>query len=139
MNTTLTPIANALGRFLLTTIFLAAAFNKITNFSGVQAYMASKGMPLTAFFLAGATVFLVVGGLSVILGYRARIGALMLIIFLIPTTLIFHNFWAAPAEQAQTKMLNFTKNLGLLGRLILVAVNGAGSGSLDSRTQGARH
>jgi len=133
MPNALTPALTILGRVLLTTIFLAAAFNKITNFGGVQGYMASKGMPLTALFLAGAIVFLLVGGLSVLLGYRARIGALLLIIFLIPATLIFHNFWATAPEAAQGEMLNFMKNLGLLGGLLHIAVNGSGPGSLDSR------
>lgn len=139
MQNTLRPAATALGRLLLTAIFLMAALNKITHFSGVQAYMAAKGMPMTAFFLLGAIVFLVVGGLSVLLGYRAKIGALLLIVFLVPTTLIFHNFWAASPEAAQAEMLNFMKNLGLLGGLLHIAANGSGPGSLDSRLANARN
>lgn len=139
MNQTLAPIGNIAARVMLTTIFLAAAFNKISNFSGVQGYMASKGMPMTGLLLAGAIVFLLVGGVSVLLGYRARIGALLLIAFLVPATLIFHNFWAASAEDAQRETLNFMKNLGLLGGLLFIALNGSGRGSLDSYAPSARH
>ena len=132
---------NALGtiaaRLLLTTIFILSAFNKITGFSGVSGYMASKGMPMPSVLLVGAIVFLLVGGFSVLLGYRARIGAILLIIFLVPATLIFHNFWAVAPEAAQGEMISFMKNLGLLGGLLYIAVNGSGPGSLDSRKSAA--
>lgn len=127
---------NVLSRLLLVTIFILSAFNKITGFSGVQGYMASKGMPLTALLLAGAIVFLLAGGFSVLLGYRARIGATLLIVFLIPATLIFHNFWGAAPEAAQGEMIHFMKNLGLLGGLLHIVANGAGPGSLDQRSAG---
>lgn len=137
MMQTLAPALSVLARLLLTAVFILSAFNKITGFSGTQGYMAAKGMPATGFLLAGAIVFLLVGGFSVLLGYKARIGALLLIIFLVPATLIFHNFWAVAPEEAQGQMIHFMKNLGLLGGLLHIAANGAGPGSLDSRTGSA--
>ena len=90
-------------------------------------------MPL---FLLGAIVFEVGGGLSVILGYRARWGALALIVFTVPATLIFHNFWALEGMDQQINMIMFMKNLSMIGGLSLVAAYGAGPVSLDARKAG---
>jgi len=125
------------GRVLLSLIFLMSAFGKIGNFGGTAGYMASKGMPVPSFFLVGAIVFLIVGGLSVLLGFRARIGAILLAIFLVAATLIFHNFWAAPAEQQQQEMISFLKNLSILGGLVTIMAHGSGPLSLD-RVLGAK-
>lgn len=133
MNQTLTQYAAPLGRFLLAFVFLASAFNKITDFSGTTGYMAASGMTVaTSFFLAGAIVFLVVGGLSLLLGFQARIGALLLIVFLIPTTLIFHGFWKFEGDAAQMQMIQFMKNCSILGGLFMVVAQGSGACSLDS-------
>ena len=117
-------------RAFLAAIFLYSAFGKITGFSGTQQYMAAGGIPsgLTGILLVGAIVCEVFGGLSVLLGYKARWGAIALIIFLIPTTLIFHtNF----AERMQ--VIQFLKNLGLLGGLLMVYSFGSGPLSLDKQ------
>ncbi|MBN2714422.1 MAG: DoxX family protein, partial [Deltaproteobacteria bacterium] len=89
-------IAALLGRLGLSAIFLMSALGKIADFEGTQAYMASAGMPLTALFLVGAILLQTTGGLSLLLGYQVRWGVLALLIFLVPTTLIFHAFWAVP-------------------------------------------
>lgn len=117
-------------RAFLTAIFLYSAFGKITGFSGTQQYMAASGIPagLTGLLLVGAIVCELFGGLSVLLGYKARWGAIALMIFLIPTTLIFHtNF----AERMQ--VIQFMKNLGLLGGLLMVYSFGSGPLSLDKQ------
>jgi putative oxidoreductase len=72
------------------------------------------------------------GGLSLLLGFLTRIGAVGLFIFLIPTTLLFHNFWAAPEAQHQEQMVNFLKNLAVMGGLLMVVAYGAGPLSIDS-------
>ncbi len=117
-------------RVFLTAIFFNSAFGKITGFSGTQQYMAAAGIPagLTGILLVGAIVCELFGGLSVLLGYKARWGAIALIIFLIPATLIFHtNF----AERMQ--VIQFLKNLGLLGGLLMVYSFGSGPLSLDKQ------
>jgi putative oxidoreductase len=119
-------------RFLLAAIFVASGFGKIADPSGTQGYMASVGMPATALFLVGAILIEVLGGLALIVGYRARIAALALIVFLVPATILFHAFWAAPPEATQMQMINFMKNLALMGGLLFVAASGAGVFSLDA-------
>src|SRR4030042_1257869 len=79
------------GRILLVLIFLNSGIGKIGNFEGTAQYMAKFGMSNTSFFLFGAIVFELVGSVTVILGYFTRLGALLILIFLIPTTLIFHS------------------------------------------------
>jgi len=114
-----------LARILLGLIFVMSGLTKITGFEATQQQMASQGMPLTAFFLVGAIVVEVLGGLSVILGLWARIGAAALIFFLIPATLIFHTDFSQ-----QTQMIMFLKNLSIMGGLLLVISFGSGTYSI---------
>ena len=125
-----TPVV---GRLILAAIFVMSALGKIGNWEGTSGYMASKGMPLASLFLLGAVALEVLGGASIILGFKARLGALLLMVFLIPATLIFHNFWAFDGQQMQEQMAHFLKNLSILGGLLFVATYGVGSFSLDSR------
>jgi putative oxidoreductase len=124
-----------IARIFIALIFLGAAFHKITGFQGTLGYMKSQmgALPdgVLAFLLVGAIVFLVVGGLGVLFGAVTRFGALLLIIFLLSVTPIFHAFWAVPAEQVQMQLINFQKNLALIGGLISVMAFGPGQLSVD--------
>jgi putative oxidoreductase len=115
------------GRILVILIFLQSGIEKIQNFQGTAQYMASHGIaPYTNFFLVGAIFCELVGAITLILGYYARFGAMVLLIFLIPTTIIFHtNF----AEQDQ--MVHFMKNVSMFGGLLILLAVGAGRFSLD--------
>src|SRR6266487_4562245 len=87
------------GRILLSSSFLLSALGKITDWSGTAGYMASKGMPLVPFFLAAAILLELGGGLSLLTGFQARWGTLALAAYLIPTTLIIHNFRAFQGQE----------------------------------------
>ena len=128
-------IVAVLGRILLCTIFLLAAVgNKIPNFSAVAKVMDEQGVPAPQIMLVGAIVFLIAGSLSVILGYKARIGAALLLVFLVLATYYFHDFWTVSDPQArQEQMIQFMKNLGLMGAMVLIIANGTGPMSLDER------
>jgi putative oxidoreductase len=117
-----------LGRVLLALIFVLSGLNKIGNFSGTQQMMAQHGMPYTPLFLIAAILVEVIGGLSVLVGYRARVGATVLALFMVPTTVIFHTNFAD-----QVQMVMFLKNLSITGGLLMVAAHGSGSLSLDRR------
>lgn len=121
------------GRALLSAIFLHAGINHLTDFEGTQQAIASQGLPLPILLAMGNVVFLLLGGLSLLLGYKTRIGTIILIIFLLPTTLIFHNPVADPAE-----ITDFLKNFGLVGALLLVNYFGPGPISLDANTSKSR-
>jgi putative oxidoreductase len=128
------PLA-ILGRLCLVAIFaLSAVSNKIPNFSKVAEQMASAGVPIPTVALAAAIVFLLVGSVSVLIGYQARFGALLLLLFLIPATYYFHAPWkaATPGETTQ-QTIHLLKNLGLMGAMLLIMAAGPGPGSLDAR------
>lgn len=121
------------GRILMALIFLVSGFGKITGFAGTAGFMASKGLPFAEVLLAGALVFELAGAIMLILGWRAHWGALLLIVFMIPATLIFHNFWVVDAAQYQNQLNHFLKNVAMVGGLLYVMAFGAGPLSLDGR------
>lgn len=141
-------IATLVGRIMLATIFLMSAIgNKIPNFDSVAGYMASEGVPMPKFLLAGAIAFLILGGVSIVLGFKARIGATLLLVFLVLATYFFHDFWTQPADAMwvlslngdvqravqEVEMISFMKNLALMGAMLFVIANGSGPLSLDNR------
>ncbi len=119
------------GRILLASIFVLSGFNKITGFAGTAGYMASKGLPMTEVLLVLTILVELGGGLMLIVGYRARLAAAVIFLFIIPVTLVFHNFWAVPAAETQMQMIQFMKNLAIMGGMLCIAAFGAGRYSLD--------
>jgi len=122
-----------IGRILLVLIFLNSGIGKIGNFEGTAKYMASQGMPYANYFLVGAIFFELVGSLTVILGYFTRFGALLLLIFLIPTTLIFHTNFVDPMQK-----IHFMKNVSMFGGCFILLAAGAGRFSLDYLLRGKK-
>jgi putative oxidoreductase len=118
------------GRVLITPLFLLSGFSKITGFTATAATMAKMGMPFPEVMLVGAIVFELGGGLMVLLGWHARLGALLLAVFTIASTLVFHNFWAVDAAQYRGQLTQFMKNLSILGGLVYIMVAGSGPFSL---------
>ncbi|MBD2344582.1 DoxX family protein [Anabaena subtropica] len=113
-------------RSFLAVIFIYAGLNKVFNFAGTSESMAKAGLPIVGVLLVFTIAFQILGGLSIILGYKAEIGAILLIIFMIPATIAFHNPLADPSQ-----VNNFFKNLSIIGGLLLVLVYGSGPLSLD--------
>jgi putative oxidoreductase len=129
-------VVTVLARVLLCTIFfMAAVGNKIPHFSDVAKVMESVGIPAPQLMLVGAIVFLIAGSLSVILGYRARFGAALLLTFLVLASYYFHPFWKFEGQAQQDPMIHFMKNLSMMGAMLFVMANGSGPMSLDSRSQ----
>lgn len=122
-----------IARILLAAIFFRSGLGKLLDPAGTQQFMAGAGIPLTPLFLAGAIVSELGGALSVLLGYKARWGAIALIIFLIPATLIFHTNFADSMQINQ-----FLKNLAIIGGLLMVTYSGPGPISLDERASSRR-
>jgi len=86
-------------RILICQVFLLSGVMKIVDWSGTEAEMAGRGMFWIPFFLAAATAVELGGGLSLLLGFWGRLGALVLFLYLIPVTLTFHTWWTYPPEQ----------------------------------------
>lgn len=126
-------VTAVIGRLFLTAIFLMSALgNKIPNFDAVAGVMAGAGIPAPRLMLVGAIVFLIVGSLSVLLGFRPRIGAALLLVFLILATYYFHAPWRETDPKAQQDaMIQLLKNLGLMGAMLLIIADGLVSWTLD--------
>ena len=121
-----------LGRFLFALIFLMAGanhFNKQTI-----GYAASQGVPLASIAVPLSGVVAIAGGLSILLGYRAKIGAWLIVLFLVPVSLMMHKFWTVTDPMmAQIQMILFMKNVSMLGGALLITQFGAGPCSQDAR------
>jgi putative oxidoreductase len=123
-----------LGRLCFVLIFLAAVPAHFTG-AGIG-YAAQQGVPAAQVLVPLSGVLSLLGGLSVLLGYRARLGALLLAIFLIPVTLMMHKFWALPDPmQARMQQIMFMKNVAMLGGCFLLMYFGAGPFSIDARSR----
>jgi putative oxidoreductase len=121
-----------IGRALFAFIFILSG---PTHFSAASiGYAAHVGLPLARLLVPASGVVALVGGLSVLLGYRARIGAWLIVLFLIPVTLTMHNFWSMTDPiMVQMHQAMFMKNVTMLGGALLLAYWGAGPLSLDAR------
>ncbi len=141
-------IVTVAARVLLALIFLMSALgNKIPKFSDVAGLMESQSVPAPQIMLVGAIAFLLLGSLSIIVGFKARIGAALLLIFLVLATYFFHDFWMWPQDAmwvlssnsdvkmpvAQIEMISFMKNLALMGAMLFIIANGAGPTSVDAK------
>lgn len=123
-------------RILISQMFLISGIQKILDPAGTADQMASRGMFWIPLFLWAAVAVELGGGLSVLLGAKARFGALALFLFLIPVTLTFHNFWTYPPEEQRTQMLFLIHNVALMGGLLLIVSRGAGPFSVDTGKDG---
>ena len=137
MSKTVQGLLTVAARLMLSAIFLAsAAGNKIPNFSEVAKVMAKVGIPQPELMLVGAIVFLLAGSVSLILGYRARIGATLILVFLVLATYYFHDFWNLSDPQAkEMQTIQFMKNLAIMGAMVFIIANGSGPMSLDAKRQ----
>lgn len=130
---TLERIAPLAGRILLALIFVVSGFSKFAGLAGAAGYIASKGLPLPQLLAIGAAIVELVGGVLLIVGWKARWAAAVLFIFTALAALLFHNFWAVPPEQAQNQMIHFMKNLAMMGGLLYVVAYGGGPLSCECR------
>ncbi len=133
----LQPPFSLVGRWLSASLFVPAGVVRITGFSGTVGYIASVGLPLASLGAVLAIVVEVGAGLALALGWRTRWAALLLAVFTLAATVLFHNFWAMPADQAFVQQLMFFKNIAVVGGLLVVAAFGAGALSLDAKASRA--
>ena len=139
-------LATLAGRVLLSLIFMMSAVgNKIPKFTQVAGIVEAQGVPMPRIMLAWAIVFLIAGSLSIMLGFKTRLGAALLLSFLAVATYFFHDFWTWSSDAMwvlnsnaevqlpvqQIEMISFMKNLALMGAMLFLIANGAGPMSID--------
>lgn len=123
------------GRLLIANIFIISGFKKIGGFAGTAGYMAAKmGLPqdsmLVNVLLVATIAIELGGGLLLLLGWQARWAATAILLWMIPVTLIFHAYWGLPADQMQMQMIQFQKNMAIMGGLLYIVAFGPGAVSL---------
>src|ERR1051326_4646789 len=118
-----------LGRILYSSIFVMSAFGHFS--SQTIGYAASVGVPFASIAVPLSGVMAILGGLSVAFGFKAKYGAVVLALFLIPVTFMMHNFWAVPDPMmGRMQQAMFFNDLGMLGSVYLISYFGSGPLSL---------
>ena len=135
---TLTDYLVPLGRLFFVAIFLVSA---PMNFAGPAIDYARKaGVPAPDLLVPLSGVLALLGGFSILFGYKARIGAWLLVAFLVPVTLMMHRFWdVADPTTAMIQRIMFMKNVSMLGGALMLTHFGAGPFSLDARHMEHHH
>ncbi len=123
------PIA----RLLLAAMFLHSGIDKLTHLDATAAFIAAGGLPLAPVVAPLVGAFELLGGLAVVVGWQARTAGLLLALFTLVASFLFHRFWAVHAEQAFVQQLLFLKNLAVAGGMLLLFAAGPGPLSLDAR------
>ena len=121
------------GRLLLSVLFFQSGWHKIADFAGNARVMAAKGIPLPEVLLALTIVLVVGGGLMILFGWYARWAAAALFAWMIPVTLLYHDFWTAEPAQVFNQTTHFMKNLAIMGALLHLL--GMGPGPLSLRIE----
>jgi putative oxidoreductase len=120
------------GRVLLALMFVLSGIDKLGHVAGTADYIAN-GLPMASAIAVLSGLLELVGGLAVAIGFQTRWAALALGLFTLLASVLFHRFWAVPADQAFVQQLMFMKNLAVAGGFFVVAALGAGPASLDAR------
>ncbi len=133
MSKNLSSALSFIGRVLFVLLFLPAGIGKITGFAGTVGYINSVGLPAPELATVVALLVEILGSLCLLAGFQTRIASIVLAVFTLVATFFFHNYWAAPADQAFVAQLLFFKNIAVIGGLLILAAQGAGDWSLDAK------
>ena len=127
------PTTALIGRILIGAIFLVSGIAKLTDTSGTAGYMDAVGIPYARQLAMIAGCAEILGALSIIFGFLTRLGALGLMLFLVPTTFLFHSFWTFDGAEMKTQLVNFMKNLAIIGGLAMIFAFGPSRYSIDQK------
>jgi putative oxidoreductase len=121
MITSSTTVILVVGRIVLSVFFLLSGVTKIARNKMMVEYGRSRKLPMPGAAIALAALIELAGGLSVLTSFYPRIAAVILVVYLIPTTLIFHNFWTAAGAEKQNQGVHFMKNVAIVGGLLILS------------------
>jgi putative oxidoreductase len=109
------------GRVVFSIFFIYSGYNHLANFGMMSQYTASQGVPAPQLAVAATAIMLLVGGLCILLGWQVKLGALLLVLFLVPVSFFMHRFWGiADPMVAQNQMGHFFKNITLAGGALMI-------------------
>lgn len=109
-----------LGRILLGGFFLLSGINHLREYQAMSKYAASKNVPFPQWAVIFSGLLILLGGLGVILGIYPRLSLVLILIFLIPVSFIMHPFWKEKSPQKDQDMINFMKNMALVGACLML-------------------
>ena len=121
------------GRILISVMFLISGFFKVGGYAQIVGYATAVHLPAPGVAIALAAAVELACGLAILAGFKTRFAAWLLFLYLIPVTYFFHNFWAVQGQEQQTQMINFLKNVAIMGGLLVLSVHGAGAYSADGK------
>jgi len=119
------------GRVMMAALFMPSGFSKLAGFQGTVGYIASKGLPLPQLGAVAAIGVELLVAAALLLGWRTRWAALILMLFTLAAAVLFHDYWAVPPEQKMMQAINFWKNVAIAGGLLFVAAHGPGPYAVD--------
>jgi uncharacterized membrane protein YphA (DoxX/SURF4 family) len=108
-----------LGRILVGGFFVYSGIKHFMNLNAMTGYTKAAGVPLPEIAVAGTGLLLFVAGFSFLLGYQPLIGIAAAVLFLVPVTLMMHSFWNMEGAARASNLVNFTKNVALLGSVLM--------------------
>lgn len=121
-----------IARIFLGLLFLYEAFDTLVFFKETKVTLSSYNITWGQdVILVGMIALLLIGGTLVLIGYYARVGAFLLLLYWIPFTFIVYSFWNDPTDLMRMSIMNFMKNLALAAGLLLLVVNGSGKFSVN--------
>ena len=128
------PWVSLVGRILFGGYFLYSGINHFVGLEGMAGYAASKGVPAPSLAVAFSGLLILLGGLSIVLGFWSRVGAWLIVLFLVTVSFMMHNFWAVSDPQAASgETVNFMKNMALLGAALMISTVPRWPLSVDAR------
>jgi putative oxidoreductase len=133
MNATMASALALVARLLLAVPFLHSGYGKIGGFAGTVGYITSKALPSPEVLAGAAIVVELIGGLMLVIGWKARWAAVAIAGFTLLAAVLFHNFWALPEAQRPLQQIMFLKNMAIIGGLLLVVAYGPGRFSIDRK------
>jgi putative oxidoreductase len=130
----MTDLAYAIGRVLLSVIFIVAGYNKLIAITGTSAYFNRLGVPFPMVTAWVVAIFEIVAGVMILVGFKARWAALALCVFTGIALFLGHKFWAVPPEQYSNQLNHALKNVAIIGAFLLLYANGPGRYSVDAKS-----
>lgn len=133
MNNVINQWGPLTGRVLISLVFLMSGLGKVFQFDGQVAYAASQGVPFASLAIMISIIAELAAVTMIIIGYKARLGALILFVWMIPVSIMLHAFWNIEDAMAQQMhMIMFMKNLAMMGAMLLIMAFGPGPKSINN-------
>ena len=127
------PLFSMTGRILIAVLFLPAGFSKLMDFQGTIQFIGSTGRSFPELYAVAAIAIELIAGFLLLIGLRTQAAAAFLALFTFVASMLFHPFWAVPADQQFVQQLFFFKNIAIVGALMMIASMGGGAWSMDAR------